>query len=345
MKNILLLLIAMVIVAAGHGRAQDPVQNVSKAGTTAAAFLEIPVGATAIGMGGAFVSIANDASALYWNSAGIASLPRNEFIAIHSSWIAGTRFDFGGFVLPLGDLGTLGFSFTSLSMEDMKVRTIELPEGTGEYFSAGDLAAGVSYARHLTDRFAIGFTAKYLQQSIWHESATGFALDAGTTFRTDLFGGMTIGAAFSNFGTRMQLTGRDTRQFIRVDPTKQGSNNQIPTNIEMNSWDLPLLFQFGVSTNVMKSDNYRWTVAVDALHPSDNYESVNIGVELSFEEYFFLRSGYQSLFLDQAEGGFSFGIGAASKTITGNLGLRFDYAYRNMGRLENVHTFSLDVAF
>ena len=47
-------------------------QSVSKAGTVAAPFLEIPVGAAAIGMGGAFVSLANDASALYWNAAGAA---------------------------------------------------------------------------------------------------------------------------------------------------------------------------------------------------------------------------------------------------------------------------------
>lgn len=344
MKNscILLLLLAVIYYQSfGQGFV-----NVSKTGTAAAAFLEIPIGAPAIAMGGAFVSIANDATSLYWNPAGCASLAQGEFVAVHTNWIADTKFDFGGFVLPLGDFGTFGFSFTSLSMADMKVRTVEMPEGTGEFFTAGDIAAGVSYAKRLTDRFAVGVTAKYIQESIWHESAYAFAVDAGTTFKTDLFGGMIIGATLSNFGTPMKLSGRDARKFIRLDPTKTGSTDQIPVDIEMDSWELPLLFQFGVSTNLVKQDEFRWTVAADALHPSDNYESVNLGTELAYSNYVFIRGGYQSLFLNQAEGGFSFGFGVASSNLlVSSLSVKFDYAYRNMGRLQSVHTFSLGMQF
>ena len=223
-------------------------QNVSKTGTTAGSFLEIGVGAAANGMGGAFVGRADDASALYWNVGGIASRSRNEVLLVHTNWIADTRFDFAGLVLNLGEFGNIGLSFTSLSMADMKVRTVEQPEGTGEYFSAGDIAVGLSYARYLTDRFSVGLTAKYIQQSIWHMNAIAFAIDAGTVFRTDLLGGLTIGAVFSNFGTPMRLQGRDARYFIRVDETKQGSNDNIPVNIDLDSWDLPLYFQIGVST-------------------------------------------------------------------------------------------------
>ena len=325
--------------------AQNGSQDVSKSGTTAATFLEIGVGAQAVGMGGAYVSVANSATALHWNPAGIASLPGMTIDAVHTNWIADTRFDFAGAVLPMGSAGTLGFSLTSLSMGDMKVRTVEMPEGTGEYFSAGDLAAGISYARQLTERFAIGFTAKYIQQTIWHESASAFAVDLGTTFKTDLFGGMTIGASLSNFGTSMRMAGRDTRNFIRLDPSKQGSTDQIPTNIELDSWDLPLLFQFGVSTRVFDNNQYRWTIAVDALHPNDNYESLNIGTEFAYSDYLFLRAGYQSLFLDQAEGGISFGLGLTSGDVFGNTRVAIDYAYQDMGRLQGVHVFTLGLRF
>lgn len=320
-------------------------QNVSKVGTTAATFLEIPVGPAAVGMGGAFVSVANDFSALYWNAAGIASAQENQFGISHTDWIADTRFDFAGLMIPLSGFGTIGFSFTSLSMGDMKVRTVEQPEGTGEYFSAGDVAAGVSYARSLTDRFAIGFTGKYIQESIWHESASAFAIDAGTIFKTDLFGGMTIGASLSNFGTSMKMSGRDAREFIRVDPTKQGSNDQIPTDIEFDSWDLPLLFQIGVSTNVVKNDDYRWTVAMDALHPSDNFESMNIGTEFAFRDFIYFRGGYQSLFLNQGEAGLCLGVGMNSSMVNSSILVRFDYAYQSMGRLGNVQMLSLGINF
>ncbi|MDP4175282.1 MAG: PorV/PorQ family protein [Bacteroidota bacterium] len=338
-----ILLCFLIFIYTGLIYAQNVNENVSKTGTTAATFLEIPVGASAVGMGAAFVSVANDASALYWNVAGTATTAQSQLYAQHSTWIASTRFDFAGLIIPLSGIGVLGISFTSLSMPDMLVRSEELPEGTGEYFSAGDMAVGISYARSLTDRFAIGFTAKYIQQTIWHEKATGFAVDASTFFRTDLFNGMVIGAAISNFGTSMQMSGRDTRTFGRIDPTKQGSNERIPFNIEMDSWDLPLYIQIGISTNVVKSEDFKWLVAIDALHPNDNDESVNVGTELSYNNFIFLRAGFTSLFLskDQREGGLSLGVGVASGNLLGQTGIQFDYAYRNFGRLENIHVFSV----
>jgi hypothetical protein len=320
-------------------------QSVSKTGTTAASFLEIPVGAKAIGMGGAFVSVANDASSLFWNPAGIASIEKYEVILSHTEWIAETNYDYAGLVIPLGSLGNVGLSFTSFTMDDMKVRTVEKPDGTGEYFSAGDIAIGISYSRNLSDRFSIGLTGKYIQQTIWHMSASAFALDAGTEFRTDLFGGMVIGASIYNFGTSMQMTGRDTRYYISVDDTKMGTNDQIPANVETDSWDLPLTFQIGVSTNVINNDNIRLMVAADAIHPNNEYESMNFGIEAALINCFFLRAGYQNAFMKEAEGGLSFGVGVDSKLILSNAFFKFDYAFRDFGRLQNIHTFSIGIAF
>lgn len=320
-------------------------QNVSKTGTTAAAFLEIGVGAGANGMGGAFVSVADNATALYWNAAGIAELTQYEAIVVHTDWIAETNFDYAGLVLPLGNFGTLGFSFTSLSMDDMKVTTVELPNGTGEYFSATDIAVGLSYARPLTDRFSIGFTVKYIEQRIWHMSAVAFAIDAGTKFKTDLLGGLTIGASMSNFGTPMELSGRDARYFIRVDDTKQGSNDQIPTSVEMDTWELPLMFQIGVSTYALDTESYKFRVAADAMVPNNNYQSMNIGGEFSFKDFLFVRGGYNSLLLEDGEGGLSVGVGLNTKMIFSDAVVNFDYAFRDFGRLQNVHNFSVGIKF
>jgi len=338
-KFILLIFFSLVMIK------NIPAQNVSKTGTTAANFLEIGVGANAVGMGGAFVSVANDATALYWNAGGIALLPKFEAVVVHTDWIAETNFDFAGLVLPLGDFGTLGFSFTSLSMDDMKVRTVEQPDGTGELFSAGDIAVGLSYARHLTERFSIGFTLKYIEQTIWHMSAAGIAIDAGTVFKTDLLGGITIGASISNFGTPMKLEGRDGRYFIRVDDSKLGSNERVPTSLELDSWDLPLIFQIGVSTYAVNKDIYKLLVAVDASVPNNNYQSLNAGGELSFMDFLFIRAGYNSLMLDEAEGGLSLGIGINSKMLLSTSVVNFDYAFRDFGRLQNIHTFTVGIKF
>ncbi len=342
-KSSLLSCILFLVAAPVAG--QGIITNVSKTGTTAATFLEIPIGARAVGMGSAFVSIVNDATSLYWNASGAAELQEHEVVALHSNWLADTNLDYAALVLSLGNFGNLGFSVTALTMGDMAVRTVEQPDGTGEFFSASDVAAGVSYARRLTDRFSIGFTAKYIRQTIWHESATAIAIDAGTVFRTDMFGGMVIGASLTNFGTKMELSGRDTRRFGRIDETKLGSNERIPFNIELDSWNLPLLFQFGVSTNIINSENHRWTVAVDALHPSNDFESINLGAEYAVNDVVFLRGGYQALFLDNVDGGLSFGAGLKANMLFSNATIKADYGFREMGRLENVHVFSFGVVF
>jgi hypothetical protein len=230
-------------------------------------------------------------------------------------------------------------------MADELVRTVDQPEGTGEFFSAGDIAVGLSYARSLTDRFSIGFTAKYIQESIWHESASAMAIDAGTTFRTDLFNGLVIGASISNFGTQMKLIGSDIRTFSRINPALLGSNDQVPFTIELDSWDLPFLFQIGISTHIVKTEDYSLLVAVDALHPNDNYESMNVGGQFSFKDYVFIRGGYKNLFLKDSEGGLSLGIGINSKLLFTDDFVGFDYAYRNFGRLTNIQTLSVDIKF
>lgn len=320
-------------------------QNVSKKGTTAANILEIGVGAKANGMGGAFVSIASDASALYWNASGISKLEQYEAVISHTDWIADTKYDYAGLVVPMGEFGSLGFSFSSLSMDDMVVRTVEKPDGTGEYFSAGDMVFGITYSRMLTDRFSIGMTVKYIEQNIWHMSANAFAVDFGTIFHTDLFGGMTIGAVMSNFGTPMRLEGRDARYYIRVDDTKLGSNESIPVNIELDEWELPLFFQLGLSTNLVDQDSYKLTVAADAVVPSNDYQSLNVGAELTLMNYLKIRGGYNSLLLDEAEGGLSLGVGVDSKMLLSVATVNFDYSFRDFGRLNNVHSFSLGIKF
>ncbi|MDH3251627.1 MAG: PorV/PorQ family protein, partial [Ignavibacteria bacterium] len=194
MKRIVLNVLAFCLLAP-VAEGQPLGRNVSKVGTTAATFLEIPVGARAIGMGGAFVGSADDVTGLYWNPAGIARLPWREAIFSHSEWIVDMKFDYAALSLPMEGVGSLGFSFTSLTMADMPVRTVDRPEGTGELFSAGSFSVGLHYARNLSDKFAIGFTVKYIAEHIWNMEAEAFALDVGTIFTTDFLNGMRIGAS------------------------------------------------------------------------------------------------------------------------------------------------------
>ncbi len=315
--------------------------DVSKVGITAAPFLTIGIGSRATGMGAAFVGTSDDASALYWNPAGIARLRSPEGIFSHSNWLADIGLDFVGFVLPIGRLGAVGASILSLNMEDMLVRTEERPLGTGEYFSSSDIALALSYGINLTDRFSIGFTGKYIRQQIWKETAQGFAIDLGTLFTTG-FHGMRIGASLTNFGTDMRMSGEDLVHYYDLDPQHLGNNDEIFAELKTDSWPLPLTFQVGVAMEILQTEINRVTVGVDAVQPTDNTESLNFGLEYALREMFFLRGGYRNLFLRDGEEGFTFGVGADLYRLY-RIPLKFDYGFLEFGRLQNVHYITVGI--
>ncbi|GAB4334563.1 MAG: hypothetical protein Kow0037_13360 [Calditrichia bacterium] len=341
MKIIQYILITLLLAfLTGFAQTGNEVSNVA---TTAAPFLEIGVGARAIGMGGAFVSTADDATAMYWNPAGLGRLTRPELLFVHTNWIADIKYDFAGATIPLGSLGTIGASLTSLSMDEMKVRTVDMPEGTGEFFDVRNLALMLSYGFNLTDRFSIGFNAKYIHEQIWKESAQGFALDIGTLFTTGLRG-MRIGAVLTNFGTDMQMTGEDLLVYHDIDPYQLGNNERIFASLQTDKWPLPLNFQAGVAMEAFQNRMHRLTIAAEAMHPINNTESMHLGAEYAFRELFFLRAGYRNLFLRDSEEGLTLGAGFSSRFV-GNLQFTVDYAYADFGRLENAQRFSLNLKF
>ncbi len=319
-------------------------RSTSKVGTTAAQFLKIGAGARAIGMGGTYTAVSDDIYSVYYNPAGVVNTQGFGQVAFnHADWLASISYDFAALSLNLQEFGTLFFSLTSLGVPEDKVRTIDFPDGDGRVWDAKSLAIGAGYARKLTDKFSIGFQAKFIREAIWNTSATGFAVDIGTYYITP-FNDLVIGASISNFGTKMQLDGRDI--LFNTDPdnnTSTGPNN-ILAKYETDKFDIPLTFRIGLAMDVIKERYFRVTVAVDATHPNDNTEYVNSGLELSYDDMAFFRIGYKSLFLRDSEQGLTLG-GGLKYNFNDQFTLFFNYGWADYGRLKNVQFFDIGIGF
>ena len=318
--------------------------DVSKVGTTAAAFLSIGVGARANAMGGAYTSIADDVTALFWNPAGIATMRQSQVALIHSDWIADLSHDFIGIAIPLGNLGTVGFSLNALTMDDIEVTTPDYPEGYGEWASSNDMAIGATYARTLNDRLSIGGTVKYIRSQLWHMTASTMAVDLGITF-TDLFDFFKIGAAISNMGGKMRYFGRDTFVYHDIVENEAGNNEKIDADLQTGSYNIPITFRAGISAVVNRDSQMPLLFAVEFFEPSDNVRSLNVGCEWAYFDKIFLRGGYSSLFEDDTEKGLTLGGGLKLRVPRSLINIYLDYSYEDFGLFDNTQKFSLCVGF
>ena len=132
-------------------------ETISKVGTSVAQFLKLGISARTIGMGGAFVAVANDVSTIYWNPSGITNLPTTSLGVTHTQWFADISHDFFGITVPLSTSDFIAVHAIALNTGELEITTVTQPEGTGVFYDVSDLAIGLSYARALTDRFSAVF--------------------------------------------------------------------------------------------------------------------------------------------------------------------------------------------
>ncbi|HYM81652.1 MAG TPA: PorV/PorQ family protein [Candidatus Limnocylindria bacterium] len=317
MRRFIVALSVLGIIAPGIAGAADIFEKV---GTFDGQFLKIGVGARAAGMGGAFVAVADDASALFWNAAGIARIDpdKSELQINHASWPAELSFDQSGYVFHLKRIpGAIGIQARALTMDPMIETTAFQPDpdvGTGNTFDAGMLAVGVTYARSFTDKFSAGVTGNFIHEGLAEFSQQIYAFDIGTLYDVGTLG-MKIGMTITNIGSEITFIDRSAR--------------------------IPALFRVGSSAVVFQNSNQRLMGAFEFSHPPDNAERLNVGGEYAFHNYVFLRGGYNINY--DAEGlaagvGFHFPVSVAGQAD-------LDYAFTDMRDLGGVHRFSLKFMF
>ena len=144
---------------------------------------QVEVGSRAISMGGAFAALANDASAVHWNPAGLAALQRTELNLTYAERFGLLDDAYLGYVLPLSDNHALGFDWFQEGFDDMS-QGLGLKSTFNKFALAYGYRNGLQWLQPFLGSASIGFSGKYISQDIEEDgetvmSASGWGLDAG----------------------------------------------------------------------------------------------------------------------------------------------------------------------
>ncbi len=302
----------------------------------AAEFLKLGVGARALGMGGGFVAMADDASAAYWNPAGLASLPRAEMMFMHAEQFGSlANHDYIQFTQPLSGAhrSSVGIGLIRFSVDDIKVTRDAYNDENGngrwdpgeailpeQFKMQSDTEYGLllSYSREVSDRLALGGNAKLIRQGLLDHTSFGMGLDFGAMYSP--LPGFKIGARLAD-ATTTQI-----------------------------SWDTGRRETVAPSLSV----GFAWTRSLAALG------SVSAGLSLanSFEGRDVASQFSGGPWGGQIQGGLEYWyartiaarIGSDAGNLTAGAGLRYrslgaDYAYLSNPDLDATHRISASVRF
>lgn len=306
MKRTLLL----VLIFSGLSLAQE----FKKTATAGFVFLEIPVTARSAALGEASIALGDLNSDGIFINPGATGFTRqtHSVSASYADWIADIKHIATSYSLKTGagifSLGVNAFDFGSMP-RTFKVGGQQVYDIRGT-FNANALALSACYSRQLTDRFSFGVALKYVNEKIDIYNASNVLLDGGILYYTG-FGSFRVAAAIQNFGTE---------SFYRSDRFR-----------------MPTMFKLGAAMEVYGSyeEDYRVTVVAEAIHPNDNNERINIGLETAYQNMVTLRGGYKFFYDEET---YSLGIGINPKLP---VPVTADFAYVDYGRLGNILRFTI----
>lgn len=167
-------------------------------------FLSIGVGGRALGMGGAFTSVANDATAGYWNPAGLAELSNMHLILMHEERFAGiVNYDYIGLAMKPANFFSLAFSIIRVGVDDIPYTNNAFLDNNGNgifdpdtdrldpdkisFVSSSDWIMITSFARNINERFSFGGNVKLIYRKIGQNSGIGIGFDIGIKYKISRF--------------------------------------------------------------------------------------------------------------------------------------------------------------
>ena len=308
--------------------AKEPIEGLKRVGIGAMSFLKIPQSARAAGMGTAYTSVCDDASAGFWNPAGIANVDRFSYSVSYVRWLVGSNVYSGALAYRFGG-SSVGLTVMSFQPDAMEETTIYQPAGTGRMIKSGDLAIGLVYAKRMTDKFAFGGRIRWANQTLDYDAISTVLFDVGTYFET----------GFTSL--RLSMTLRNLGQDQSVG--SGGSSNVSLHGVSTATYVMPMVYTIGVGMEVVgqKGDPMYLTLSAENLFVTDWKDRYHLGAELVINNAIALRSGYKSQY---DIGNFSAGLGI--KHDLGDKTFTVDASYTHVGeRLNNPFMVTVGGAF
>jgi hypothetical protein len=303
-----------------------------KLGQTGFQFLGVGSDARAGGLANSVTTLELGASSLFYNPAGMARMTGLFNLTVtQNNWIDDIKHNSYSLAFNPADgrYGVVALSFISVDYGEVQGTMVwDNEQGfiDTEILNPSAFAVGLGYAKHLTNKFAVGGHLKYSGQQLGHSVipvgvdndslkikkniAYATAFDFGTIYRT---------------GFKSLIFGMSIRNF----------SNEI--TYEETSFQLPLTFTIGISMDLVdildeSIIEHTLNFSVEALHPRSYPEQLNLGLEYIFLKTFALRAGYMFV-SDEQKVSFGFGIQ--------KFGFGLDYAYTPFGVFDNVQRFTI----
>jgi hypothetical protein len=344
-------------------------------GTVSGEFLQFGGSARGMALGGAYSTIADDASAMHYNPANLTFLDGPQASLTVMPYFADTDYYWAGLAFPFSDndfgmgvfLGRFGFG-------DQPIYTETDQEGlSGETYSVNEVVAGLSFAHAFIDRFSAGGTVKYISDDLASGSlsgakATTVTFDFGVNFHSELWN-RPIGLTFvvQNLGGSLGHSGQSLRfrdfNSSGSDPSIPDQNVDAPyAEYETDSFPLPRLFRAGLNYDIISGEAIRFSLLGEFVESNNQKPQFGVGGEFGWESVdgplgASLRGSYTTQpdnnDLDDLGGyaasntgmdGMAFGGGLFYK-ISERYLVQFDYAWRHFGALGSVDAITVTLGW
>jgi len=283
--------------------------------TTSYGFLKLNTNARSAGMGDAFSAVGNDLSAVFYNPAGITQIERYALTASYLKWIVGSQM--GSFALAAKtNMATFGVNFTYFTAGEFEETTSAQPGGTGRMVKVGDMAAGVTIAKQVTDKLSVGGNLRWVKEDLDLADYSSIDLDFGTLFYTG-YRSTRLGMSLRNLGGDKDVIGQKAR--------------------------FPMVFNLSGAAEIYGNlgDPVSVTLALEQMFFTDSINRYHFGAEAWIENMVALRGGYKTGYDSE-----SWNLGVGLKQVMGNQTVTADFSYSRADALEeNPIRFSVGLAF